>query len=148
MRRLEDAGLIEPVREAARNKPFLGVCLGMQLLFGHQAEGGVPGLGVLTGRVSRLPDGVKIPHMGWNRLYTRPHTMFEGLPAEPYFYYVHSYYVEPEETNSTIGVTEYGTSFCAAVARDNLWATQFHPEKSSIMGLRLLSNFLKMVEAA
>src|SRR5690349_18590837 len=73
MHRLEDAGLVDPIREAARDKPFLGVCLGMQLLFGHQAEGDVPGLGVLPGRVSRLPGGVKIPHMGWNRLYTRPH---------------------------------------------------------------------------
>ena len=146
MRRLEDAGLVDPIREAALDRPFLGVCLGMQLLYSHHEEGDVPGLGVLSGRVSRLPGGVKIPHMGWNVLLTRPHTMFEGLPERPYFYYVHSYYCEPENSNATVGVTEYGVSFCAALARGNLWATQFHPEKSGDAGLRLLSNFLRIVE--
>ena len=149
MRRLEECGLVEPLRSAALSgRPFLGVCLGMQLLFEHHEEGDVAGLGVLAGQARRFRGGVKVPHMGWNLLLARQprHPMFGGIAPQTYFYYVHSYYVEPGEADLVVGVTEYEREFCGALARGNLWATQFHPEKSGTDGLRLLRNFVGLLE--
>jgi glutamine amidotransferase len=146
MRRLQQAGLVGPIRDAATGKPFLGICLGMQLLFGYQEEGGVDGLGVLEGSVERLPGGVKLPHIGWNRVRTSAHRMFRGIDQDAYFYFVHSYRAQPAEECQVLGTTYYGEPFCAAITRDNLWAAQFHPEKSGETGLRLLRNFVEMVE--
>ena len=149
MQRLRDCGLVEPLREAANSgRPFLGICLGLQLLFAHHEEGDVPGLGVLPGKVRRFEGGVKVPHMGWNLLDAHAHPMFEGIPARTYFYYVHSYFVEFDDSALSVGVTEYGGSFCGAIARGKLWGVQFHPEKSGPDGLRLLSNFVSLVEAS
>jgi glutamine amidotransferase len=148
MARLREFGLAEPVREAALSgRPFLGVCLGLQLLFEHHEEGDTPGLGVLAGTATRFEGDLKVPHMGWNRVYNRPHPMFEGIEKDSYFYYVHSYYVQPGDAGLIVGATEYGTQFCGALARGNLWGTQFHPEKSGDNGLRLLRNFVSLLEA-
>jgi len=143
MENLERLGLSGPVRRAIREgKPFLGICLGFQLLFEEGEEGGVPGLGVLPGRVPRLPAGVKIPHMGWNSLqFRQPALLWDGIPDGSYFYFVHSYYVEPAQDHLVAATTDYGISFAAAVARGNLFGVQFHPEKSSSLGLRMLKNF-------
>ncbi len=145
MRRLEQAGLVGTLKEAAGRRPFLGICLGMQLLYGYQEEGGVQGLGVLEGSVERMPGSVKLPHIGWNRVHTLPHRMFRGIEPDAYFYFVHSYRAQPAEHCTVTGTTRYGEPFCAAIARDNLWATQFHPEKSGEAGLRLLRNFVERV---
>ncbi|MEO5953425.1 MAG: imidazole glycerol phosphate synthase subunit HisH [Chloroflexia bacterium] len=147
MLRLREIGVVDMLRETAHQKPFLGVCLGMQLLYDWHEEGEVQCLGVLRGSVRSFDDSLKVPHMGWNRLYTKPHAMFEGVQADAYFYFVHSYYVQPEDDGVVTGVTEYGRTFAGALAQDRLWATQFHPEKSGEDGLKLLSNFVSMVEA-
>lgn len=143
MRNLERLGLSAPIRRAiAGEKPFLGICLGLQLLFEVGEEGGVPGLGILPGRVPRLPEGVKIPHMGWNSLrFRQPAPLWEGIPDGSYFYFVHSYYVEPAREDLVAATADYGIPFAAAVARGNLFGVQFHPEKSSSLGLRMLRNF-------
>ena len=133
----------------AANKPFLGICLGLQLLFEESEEfGPVRGLGVLPGRVVRFfpngaPEGVKIPHMGWNGLeMTKPTPMLAGIPENEYVYFVHSYYVAPTDTSIIATTTEYGGfRFCSSVAQGNLFACQFHPEKSGAMGLHILRNF-------
>jgi glutamine amidotransferase len=138
--------LDQPVREhIASGRPFLGICLGLQLLFDVSYEDGQwEGLGVLKGKVVRFaeqPD-LKIPHMGWNGLdFPRPTRLFEGVPAGSSFYFVHSYYVVPDEESVIAARTDYGGPFVSAVARNNLFATQFHPEKSQTLGLRLLKNF-------
>jgi glutamine amidotransferase len=138
--------LDQPVREhIASGRPFLGICLGLQLLFDVSYEDGQwEGLGVLKGKVVRFaeqPD-LKIPHMGWNGLdFPRPTRLFEGVPAGSSFYFVHSYYVVPDEESVIAAHTDYGGPFVSAVARNNLFATQFHPEKSQTLGLRLLKNF-------
>jgi len=149
MRNLQQCGLVEPLREyIAANRPFLGVCMGMQALLTASDEGGDhPCLNVVTGRVRRLPSkngvALKIPHMGWNRVeQVAEHTVFAGIPNGSYFYFVHSYYPDPEDRSLVIGTTDYGVTFASAVARDNLVATQFHPEKSGEAGLRLYHNFL------
>jgi glutamine amidotransferase len=150
MRELQSRHLVEPIIEfIQRGRPFLGICLGLQLLFETGEEGGVhQGLGVIPGRVVRfdLPSEYKVPHMGWNRVTARqPHVpLLQGLPADPYFYFVHSYYVQPQEAGLCRLTCDYGGEFCAAVARDNLYATQFHPEKSQSHGLRLLENFSRL----
>jgi glutamine amidotransferase len=140
-------GLDEPVRRClASGLPFLGICVGYQMLFeGSEESPGIPGLGILKGQVKRFLPGKKIPHMGWNSTtLTHPdHPCWAGLDPQPYFYFVHSYFPVPEEPSIIAAVTEYEESFAAAVIRDHLWAVQFHPEKSQDSGLQLIRNFLQ-----
>ncbi|WP_372715524.1 imidazole glycerol phosphate synthase subunit HisH [Immundisolibacter sp.] len=151
--RLAEPGLAAAVREAATNKPFLGICLGLQALFEFSEEdGGVAGLGLVAGRVARFAAGEtlaggerrKVPHMGWNQVdLARGHPLLAGIPSGAWFYFVHSYYVCPTQADLVLGQTSHGsTTFTSALARGNLVATQFHPEKSHHAGLRLLSNFV------
>jgi imidazole glycerol-phosphate synthase subunit HisH len=152
MRHLDESGLRAAVLEAARTKPLLGVCVGEQMLFDRSDEGNTPGLGILPGEVVRFPadrmvlaDGarLKVPHMGWNRVtQARAHPIWAGVPDGAFFYFVHSYYVVPAESSDIAGTSEYGIGFTCAVARDNIFATQFHPEKSAANGLRLYRNFI------
>jgi len=152
MRHLEAAGLREAVLRAARSKPLFGVCVGEQMLFERSEEGGTSGLGLMQGEVLRLrlqamraPDGaaLKVPHMGWNRVFqVRAHPLWSGVPDGAFFYFVHSYHAAPASGELTVGETEYGLRFTSAVARDNIFATQFHPEKSAANGLRLYENFI------
>jgi glutamine amidotransferase len=150
MRELEARGLRNAVVDAARSKPFLGICIGLQMLFERSEEGDVPGLGLFAGRVRRfLPDMVdaagmrlKVPHMGWNRVdQVVPHELWRGIDDKSRFYFVHSYYVEPADPQLSCGTAEYGGRFTCAIARANVFAVQFHPEKSDKAGLQLLSNF-------
>src|SRR3990170_3559874 len=146
MRNLRQRGLVEPVhRFIDSGRSFLGVCMGLQALLDVSEEGGEHRcLGVIPGRVKRLPQGLKVPHMGWNRVrQVRPHPIFEGIEDGAYFYFVHSYYPVPQDPSVVIGDTEYGLTFPSVVARQNLVATQFHPEKSGQAGLRLYANFLR-----
>ena len=145
MRQLGASGAREAVIAAASGKPFLGICIGLQMLFEHGEEGDTPGLGVLPGRVPKLSvTGLKIPHMGWNEVaQARPHALWEGVADRSRFYFVHSYYPQPADRALTAGTCMYGASFTCAVARDNIFAVQFHPEKSQNSGLRLLSNFVQ-----
>ncbi len=150
MSELRRLGLDEVIREVAAKKPMLGICLGMQALFAHSAENrGTPGLALLGGAVRGFVEtvapgaGLKIPHMGWNQVHqTRPHPLWEGIAQDSRFYFVHSYYVAPTRPEYVAGVSEYGHEFVCAVARENLFAVQFHPEKSQRAGLALLSNFM------
>src|SRR5581483_10126635 len=145
MRNLERAGLVEPIREyIAAGRPFLGVCMGQQALLSVSEEGGEHAcLDVIKGRVRRLPQGLKVPHMGWNQVrQVRAHPVFEGIEDNAYFYFEHSYYPDPEDRACVIGETEYGVRFASVLATGNLVATQFHPEKSGSLGLRLYKNFL------
>lgn len=147
MMNLRRCDLEDPIREyIASGRPFLGVCMGQQALFDVSEEGGEHEcLGVLPGRIVRLPNGQKVPHMGWNRVrQIHEHPIFEGIPDGSYFYFVHSYVPKPDDPSVTIGETEYGVKFPSVVARDNVVATQFHPEKSGEMGLRMYGNFLRM----
>ncbi len=150
-RELRESGMADVVREqTSAGIPFLGICLGMQLLasVGHE-DGEWEGLGIVPGQCVRLPEGVKVPHMGWNTVeYPRESALFEGLPEGSAFYFVHSYYLKPAESSAIIGSTDYGTRFPAAVQRGNTYAVQFHPEKSSEMGLRLLANFGRIVSGS
>jgi glutamine amidotransferase len=145
VRKLAERSMHESCREAyAAGKPFLGVCVGLQVLFeGSEESPGAAGLGILPGKVVRFAAGeLKVPHMGWNQLdAARAHPVLEGLDGEA-FYFVHSYYPEPEREDDLLGTAEYGARFCAAAGRENLAAVQFHPEKSSRAGLRLYENFL------
>jgi glutamine amidotransferase len=137
----------EPVRAViAAGTPFLGVCMGLQALLTKSEEDGEQRcLDVIAGIVRRLPAGHKVPHMGWNEVrQVRPHPIFRGIPDRAYFYFVHSYYADPEDAATVIGETEYGVTFPSVVARDNLIATQFHPEKSGELGLRVYANFLDL----
>lgn len=153
MAELENRGLREAVIRAAAEKPFLGICIGLQMLFQHSAEGDVPGLSVLPGRVLRfpdeamaLPDGtkLKVPHMGWNEVnQAETHPLWQGIPDGSRFYFVHSYYVEAGQPEQVAGFTVYGIPFTSAVATANIFAAQFHPEKSAHAGLTLLGNFLR-----
>ena len=151
MRHLDESGLRDAVLEAARTRPLFGVCIGEQMLFDSSEEGDTPGLGLLPGRVVRFAAGMrsadgarlKVPHMGWNRVVQdRPHPLWAGVPDGAYFYFVHSYHVQPADPALTAGSTDYGLRFTCAVARDNIFATQFHPEKSAANGLRLYANFV------
>ena len=153
MRELDARGLRPAVLAAAAEKPFLGICIGQQMLFEHSAEGDVPGLGVLPGEVVRFPDAkmlaadgsrLKVPHMGWNEVrQCGPHPLWEGIPDGERFYFVHSYYVVPAAPGLAAAETDYGVRFTSAVARANIFAAQFHPEKSAAAGLRLLGNFIR-----
>jgi glutamine amidotransferase len=147
MDRLHATGLVGPLRAAATDgRPFLGICLGLQLLFEQHEEGGVAGLGVLPGAARRFPGGLKVPHMGWNVVQAATaHPFLAGIDPDPYFYFVHSYYVAPTDPALVIGTTDYGPRFCSVLARGTLWATQFHPEKSGPAGLRLLDNFVTSI---
>lgn len=143
--RLEETGLGDAFREAVRSgKPCLGICLGLQLLFSESEEGGLyRGLDIIPGKVVRFSNQLKVPHMGWNQLDIRKPDMliFNGIPDESYMYFVHSYYVQPEDPDVIATATDYGISFTSMIAKDNLFATQFHPEKSQAVGLQLLRNF-------
>lgn len=152
MAQLAASGAREAVLEAARTRPFLGICVGMQMLFEHGEEGDTPGLGLLAGRVPRFPaphlhaDGetvLKVPHMGWNEVFrARSHPLWDGIDDGSRFYFVHSYYPAPADGALTAATCAYGVTFTCAVARDNIFAVQFHPEKSQAAGLRLLRNFV------
>ena len=145
MEALRQRGLVEPLQEfVASGRPFMGVCLGLQLLMERTEEGEAQCLGIVSGGVSHLPPGLKVPHMGWNRVeLKRNHPALKDVPREAYFYFVHSYYAEPTDGRLAIGLTEYGVKFCSVLARDNLIATQFHPEKSGTVGLRIYRNFVE-----
>ena len=152
MRELADSGLREAVLHAAAHKPLMGVCVGMQMLLTHSEEQDTPGLGLIPGEVRRFrldgqlqPDGsrYKVPQMGWNRVrQERTHPIWAGVPDDSWFYFVHSYWADPADAGHRAGSTEYGVRFTCAVARDNIFATQFHPEKSAAHGLALYRNFL------
>jgi len=155
MRELHDSGLLPEVLHAAAHKPLFGVCVGMQMLLDHSAEGDAGGtacLGLIPGEVVKFelagqlqPDGsrFKVPQMGWNRVrQASPHPLWSDVPDNSYFYFVHSFYAKPLDVRHTAGVTDYGQAFTSAVSRDNIFATQFHPEKSADMGLMLYRNFL------
>jgi imidazole glycerol-phosphate synthase subunit HisH len=164
---LRQSGLEDVVRQVSETKPLFGVCVGEQMLFDWSAEGSTPGLGLLAGKVLKFPDAgvatvssalsrssesaamrLKVPHMGWNKVFQKTlngganHPLWAGVADGSYFYFVHSYYVEPSAPELTVGQTDYGFCFTSAVARDNIFATQFHPEKSASDGLKLYANFL------
>ena len=157
MRELRESGLKESVLEAAASKPLFGVCVGMQMLLSHSAEGDTPGLNLIPGEVLRFDlagrlqqDGsrFKVPQMGWNQVRQVPHggavhALWQGVPDNSYFYFVHSFYAAPANAAHCAGEADYGATFAAAIARDNIFATQFHPEKSADQGLRLYRNFLR-----
>ncbi len=153
MRSLKASGVLEAVLEAAQNKPLFGVCVGEQLMFDWSEEGDAPCLSLMPGKVVRFrldeqlqPDGsrFKVPQMGWNRVAQRQsHPMWAGVPDGSYFYFVHSYYAVPANPAHVLGETTYGAAFCCAAGRDNIFATQFHPEKSAAAGLQLYKNFVQ-----
>jgi len=150
MSRMREHGLDEAIREATREgKPFLGICLGMQLLADHHAEGEVDGLALFRGEVRRIPDGPKIPHMGWNQITPLRSDLpiFVNIPLDAYFYFAHSYYVEPQDTQGVAATTDYGSPYCSVIATEQVWGTQFHPEKSGVVGLQLLKNFVDWIHA-
>jgi imidazole glycerol-phosphate synthase subunit HisH len=151
MARMTARGLDDAIREATfQGKPFLGICLGMQLLADHHDEGEVDGLGLFRGTVRRIPHGPKIPHMGWNQvrpLYDEL-PMFAGIPSGSYFYFAHSYYVEPADQQGVAALTDYGSPYCSVIVTEQVWGTQFHPEKSGAIGLQLLKNFMMWVKNA
>ena len=149
MEKIRRYGLYEVIHEVTgRGTPFLGICLGLQLLFERSEESpGAEGLGILKGEILRIPDkpGLKVPHMGWNSLEFRENgRLFEGLQKEPYVYFVHSYYLKAADEGIVTAVTEYGTQIHASVESGNVFACEFHPEKSSDVGIRILKNFLSI----
>ncbi|MEO8456825.1 MAG: imidazole glycerol phosphate synthase subunit HisH [Chloroflexota bacterium] len=148
---LRRCGLVEPIKDyIASGRPFLGVCMGQQALFESSEENGFQEcLGVLPGKIVRLPEGEKVPHMGWNQVRIKQqHPIFDGIADSSYFYFVHSYCPAPSDPSVIIGETDYGITFASVVARDNVVATQFHPEKSGKDGLRMYGNFLRIVTGA
>ena len=152
MTSLRESGAYDALLRAAKTRPVMGVCVGEQMLFDRSEEGDEPGLGLMPGKVVRFQldgklqnDGsrFKVPQMGWNRVrQSRPHPLWDGVADNSYFYFVHSYYAAPENAHDTIGEADYGAPYCCAVGRDNIVATQFHPEKSADAGLRLYRNFI------
>jgi glutamine amidotransferase len=148
MRQLAASGARDAVIAATRSKPFLGLCIGLQMLFERGEEGDTPGLGLLAGRVPRFAgaamNGLPVPHMGWNEvIQQRTHPLWSGIPDGTRFYFVHSYYAAPRDKALTAATAMYGVPFTCAIARDNIFAVQFHPEKSQSAGLQLLSNFVR-----
>ena len=152
MRELDARGLRPAVLAAAKDKPFLGICIGLQMLFEHSEEGNVAGLGVFAGEVCRFPDAkmvdrnglrLKVPHMGWNEVLQKPHALWADIADASRFYFVHSYCVQPADASLIMGTTDYGVPFTCAVGRDNIFAVQCHPEKSARDGLQLLKNFVE-----
>ena len=153
MRELAARGLQSAIVDAAASKPFLGICIGLQLLFEHSEEGNANGLGIIAGKVIRFANAdmhdangskLKVPHMGWNQVtQTKPHPLWQGIADGSRFYYVHSYYVVPNDTALEVGNSQYPHRFTCAIAQDNIFAVQFHPEKSQHAGLTLLSNFVR-----
>ena len=151
MENLKSLGILNVIKEEIlTGKPYLGICLGMQILFTESEEFGLHrGLDLIKGRVLRfsLPEGYKIPHMGWNTLkIKKKNKLTSDIPDNSYFYFVHSYYVQPEEKNVIAGVTDYGGEFTSMIVYENIFATQFHPEKSQKMGLKILENFVKLIK--
>jgi glutamine amidotransferase len=147
MKSLETIGMTDVIRRLIHEKrPLFAVCVGLQILFSSTEEGGLHKcLDVIPGTVKRLPQGFKVPHMGWNQVKQQVrHRLFSGIPDEANFYFVHSYYADPEDVSVVAGTTDYGVSMCSVAIKDNLVATQFHPEKSGDWGLRMYSNFLEM----
>jgi len=153
MQELNGRGLHEAIVSAAKTKPFLGICIGLQMLFDHSEEGDAKGLGLLEGNVKKFAlenvtdaagEKLKVPHMGWNQVYQydKPHPLWQGIASGERFYFVHSYYVSLEDEASAMGYGEYPNKFTCAVAQDNIFAVQFHPEKSAQAGLQLLRNFV------
>ncbi len=152
MKSLSEMGLLEVVVDAQHDRPFLGICLGMQMLFAESEEGPTAGFGLVPGRVVRFRDDemigrggerLKVPHMGWNRVHqTRPHRLWQGIPQDCRFYFAHSFHPVPDEPGLAAASTDYGIPFTCAIARANIFATQFHPEKSQRAGLQLLANFV------
>jgi glutamine amidotransferase len=141
---LDESGLTEPLVERVRRDriPFLGICIGLQVLFDHSEEDDTPGLGLLGGIVRRFPDTGRVPQIGWNEVaVTRTHPLWEGLPDRSHFYFVNSYYAVPSDPDCVVATTDYGVEFCSVVGRENIAATQFHAEKSGALGLRVLANF-------
>jgi glutamine amidotransferase len=151
MRELDARGLRDAVLLAARSRPFLGICIGLQMLFEHSAEGNVAGLGILPGKVVRFAanmhdaqgNKLKVPHMGWNQVRHVQHALWNRIEQDERFYFVHSYYVLPQDASLVQATSQYPQSFVCAVAKDNLFAVQFHPEKSQAAGLKLLQNFMQ-----
>jgi glutamine amidotransferase len=153
MREMDARGLRQALLEAARTKPFLGICIGLQMLFERSEEGDVAGLGLLPGHVRKFAaeqmvdaagERLKVPHMGWNRVrQRRPHALWDGIEDNARFYFVHSYYVNTADAALVAGESDYPHAFTCAIARDNVFAVQFHPEKSAAAGLRLLANFVR-----
>lgn len=144
---LRAIGMTDAIWQLMRHRrPLMAICVGLQILFSGTEEGGWHQcLGILPGIVRRLPPGLKVPHIGWNQVKQRStHSIFEGIPDEANFYFVHSFYAEPEDASIVAATTDYGVTMCSMVIKDNLIATQFHPEKSGEPGLRMLCNFLKM----
>ena len=161
MAELDARNLRQAVKDAAASKPFLGICIGLQMLFEHSEEGDAAGLGVLPGQVKRFAgdlvgaDGqrLKVPHMGWNqvaqtKVKQQPHALWSGIADQAFFYFVHSYHVVPDDPALVVGQTDYGMPFTTAVARDNIFAIQCHPEKSARDGLQLLRNFVSWAPTA
>ena len=151
MRELDARGLRDAVLLAARSKPFLGICIGLQMLFEHSDEGDIVGLGILRGKVVRFAshmhdaqgNKLKVPHMGWNQVHHGQHPLWDGIAQDARFYFVHSYYVQPQDASLVQATSQYPRSFVCAVAKGNLFAVQFHPEKSQAAGLKLLQNFMQ-----
>jgi imidazole glycerol-phosphate synthase subunit HisH len=148
---LNQSGLAEIIREVAKTKPFLGICLGMQaLLTDNEENGHTQSLNIIPGHVVRFPESLqdndgnilKIPHMGWNQVHQMQHPLWEGIPQDSRFYFVHSYYAKPDAASVVAGITEYPNAFACALTQENIFAVQFHPEKSQAVGLQLLKNFL------
>ena len=151
MRELDARGLRVAVLDAARRKPFFGICIGMQMLFEHSDEGNVAGLGMMHGKVVRFAGNMrdaqnnklKVPHMGWNQVHHVQHPLWEGIAQDARFYFVHSFYVQTQDASLVQATSKYPESFVCAAARDNMFTVQFHPEKSSTAGLKLLQNFVQ-----
>ena len=149
MSHMREKGLVEPIKEfIASGKPFFGVCLGLQLLMKDSEEGDEPCLGVLQGRTRRLPPGQKIPHMGWNQVdFHIRHPVFDTIPDGSHFYFVHSYYADPDDKSVVACTTDYGVDFCSGAVWENVVAVQFHPEKSGALGLKIYKNFIEDIKS-